>query len=309
MLFAHATFATGCGLRSRRARGWRKRGVIVYIYDRTGSTTWVAALTASKWIPGCSWLGRRRDRDRYDRARVMVWSAMASFVVTRDRRVSWQWTFRSGSSSHAGADAATFAPYARSGRIDPRSGFRKDIVAPTASSRCWRASRSSSGPPPAGCCCSGEPVSGIISTDQLPRRAAIAQRLRCALAAVPSGGNMVKQWAIGLQSLGAHRTRSCWCSSGLDSAIYGLPRSSTRHCRCTSARDPRLQLPARRLCLARDRGRSRKPGERVVTTCTDHRRSLFSKLCPSCSRVVAGLPSRSSCRSSRHRMIIVDVLA
>ena len=44
--------------------GWAQAVVLtVYVYDRTGSPTWVAALGAAKWIPGLL-LGICRRRDR-----------------------------------------------------------------------------------------------------------------------------------------------------------------------------------------------------------------------------------------------------
>src|SRR3954466_7583742 len=76
--------------------GWAQSVVLaVYIYDRTGSPTWLgapragrgiswlAALGAARWIPGLL-LGSVGGviADRYDRAKVMVYSALASFVVT-----------------------------------------------------------------------------------------------------------------------------------------------------------------------------------------------------------------------------------
>ena len=64
--------------------GWAQSVVLtVYIYDRTGSPTWVAALSAARWIPGLLLASVGGViADRYDRAKVMVWSALASFVVT-----------------------------------------------------------------------------------------------------------------------------------------------------------------------------------------------------------------------------------
>ena len=60
--------------------GWAYFSVLVaYVYERSGSTTWVAATTASRWIPGLllSSVGGV-IADRYERTRVMVVSAMLS---------------------------------------------------------------------------------------------------------------------------------------------------------------------------------------------------------------------------------------
>lgn len=56
--------------------------LIVYVYERTGSATWVAATTATRWIPGlllASFGGVVADR--YERTRVMVVSAGVSAVL------------------------------------------------------------------------------------------------------------------------------------------------------------------------------------------------------------------------------------
>ncbi len=63
--------------------GWAFNVVlIVYIYDRTGSPAYIAATTASSWIPrllASSYAGAFADR--YERRRVMMVSALVSAVV------------------------------------------------------------------------------------------------------------------------------------------------------------------------------------------------------------------------------------
>ena len=54
----------------------------VYIFDRTGSTEWLAAAAASRWVTGLlvgSYAGVLADR--YERTRVMLVSALASAAV------------------------------------------------------------------------------------------------------------------------------------------------------------------------------------------------------------------------------------
>ncbi|MEY2424129.1 MAG: hypothetical protein QOI95_4196 [Acidimicrobiaceae bacterium] len=54
--------------------------LIVYVFERTGSTTWIALLTASGWIPRvllASYGGVLADR--YERTRVMIVSALLSY--------------------------------------------------------------------------------------------------------------------------------------------------------------------------------------------------------------------------------------
>lgn len=56
--------------------------LIVYVFERTDSTTWIALLTASRWLPGlltASYGGVLADR--YERTRLMVVSAIVSAIV------------------------------------------------------------------------------------------------------------------------------------------------------------------------------------------------------------------------------------
>jgi hypothetical protein len=56
--------------------------LIVYVYDRTGSTTWIAAATAAGWLPRvlfCSWAGVLADR--FERTRTLLVSALAALVL------------------------------------------------------------------------------------------------------------------------------------------------------------------------------------------------------------------------------------
>lgn len=57
--------------------------VTVYVFERSGSTTWIALVTASGWIPRLllsSYAGVLADK--YERTRVMVLSALGSTVMT-----------------------------------------------------------------------------------------------------------------------------------------------------------------------------------------------------------------------------------
>lgn len=56
--------------------------LVVYVFERTGSPTWIALLTASRWIPSlllASYGGVLADR--YERTRVIVVSALLQFTV------------------------------------------------------------------------------------------------------------------------------------------------------------------------------------------------------------------------------------
>jgi CRP-like cAMP-binding protein/predicted MFS family arabinose efflux permease len=56
--------------------------IIVYVFERTGSTSWIALVTASRWIPAlltASYGGVLADR--YERTRLMITSALLSFTA------------------------------------------------------------------------------------------------------------------------------------------------------------------------------------------------------------------------------------
>lgn len=56
--------------------------LIVWVFDRTHSPTWVAATTASGWVPRLLWSAYAGVlADRYERTAVMVTSALLSFVA------------------------------------------------------------------------------------------------------------------------------------------------------------------------------------------------------------------------------------
>ncbi len=76
-LLASATVIDGLG-------SWAYATVlIVYVFERTGSPTWIALVTASRWIPSlllASYGGVLADR--YERTRVIVVSALLQCLVT-----------------------------------------------------------------------------------------------------------------------------------------------------------------------------------------------------------------------------------
>ncbi|MEY2452317.1 MAG: hypothetical protein QOD92_1891 [Acidimicrobiaceae bacterium] len=56
--------------------------LIVYVFERTGSTGWIALITASRWLPGllmASYGGVLADR--YERTKLMITSALLSYVA------------------------------------------------------------------------------------------------------------------------------------------------------------------------------------------------------------------------------------
>ena len=56
--------------------------LIVYVFERTGSTTWIALLTGSRWLPGLLMAGYGGViADRYERTRVLIMSALLSYFA------------------------------------------------------------------------------------------------------------------------------------------------------------------------------------------------------------------------------------
>ena len=209
--------------------GWAQAVVLaVYVFDRTGSPTWLAALGAARWIPGLL-LGSVGGviADRYDRARVMVCSALASFVVTcaiaalvaADGPV---WVFLiTGALS-----AATFAPYRpAAGALTPEVVSEKDIVAANSLFALLESVTVVIGPATGGLLLlTGRPVTGVIvNAVSFLVAATIAHRLQVhSRGGAEPGGNVLKQWTTGVQTLIAHRTAFMlvlFCA--LDSGIYG----------------------------------------------------------------------------------------
>src|SRR4051794_6166954 len=209
--------------------GWAQSVVLaVYIYDRTGSPTWLAALGAARWIPGLL-LGSVGGviADRYDRAKVMVYSALASFVVTCAIAVFVAsdgpvWVFL----ITAALSATTFAPYRpAAGALTPEVVSEKDIVAANSLFALLESVTIVIGPAIGGLLLlTGKPVTGIlVNAVSFLGAAAVAQRLtvRSRGGAEPRG-NMGKQWLPGVESLKAHPaavTLVLFCA--LDSGIYG----------------------------------------------------------------------------------------
>lgn len=209
--------------------GWAQSVVLaVYIFDRTGSPTWIAALGAARWIPGLL-MGSVAGviADRYDRAKVMVYSALASFVVTCVIAVvvglnGPVWIFIiTGALS-----AVTFSPYRpAAGALTPEVVSEKDIVAANSLFALLESLTVVVGPALGGLLLlTGKPVTGVIlNAVSFLGAAAIAHQLKVrSHGGAEPGGNLAKQWVTGLQTLVAHRaafTLVLFCA--LDSAIYG----------------------------------------------------------------------------------------
>src|SRR4029077_14802930 len=121
---------------------------------------------------------------------------------------------------------AMFAPYRpAAGALTPEVVAEKDIVAANSLFALLESITVVIGPAIGGLLLlTGKPVTGIIvNAASFLGAAAIAHRLTVhSRGGAEPGGNMVKQWVVGLQSLIAHRAAFILVlCCALDSAIYG----------------------------------------------------------------------------------------
>jgi MFS family permease len=200
----------------------------VYVFDRTHSTQWLAAVGASRWITGLvvgSYAGVIADR--FERTRVMVVSAVASavvmamiaIVVSTDGPL-WLLIVLSVVSASA---AAPYRPSA--GALTPEIVGEKELAAANGLFSTLESLTVVLGPAAGGLLLlTGEPVTGvIINAASFLVSAALVLRLRVrARGEASPGENAFVQWLGGLRALGRQRVALVlvlFCA--LDSAIYG----------------------------------------------------------------------------------------
>jgi MFS family permease len=200
----------------------------VYVFDRTHSTQWLAAVGTSRWIVGLligSYAGVIADR--YERTRVMIVSALSSAVVMAVIAIVVGtngpiWTLIALSALSAIA-ASPYRP--ASGALTPEVVGEKDLVAANSLFSTLESLTVVLGPAAGGLLLlTGEPVVGvIINAASFIVAALIVMRLRVtARGSADADGNAFAQWLTGLKALGRERVAMMlvlFCA--LDSAIYG----------------------------------------------------------------------------------------
>ena len=200
----------------------------VYVFDRTHSTQWLAAVGASRWITGLivgSYAGVLADR--FERTRVMVTSALTSAVVMGGIAVVVAadgplWLLIA-LSVLAATVASPYRPAA--GALTPEIVGEKDLAAANGLFSTLESLTVVLGPAAGGLLLlTGEPVSGVlINAASFLVAAAIVLRLRVrAKGDAAAGENAFLQWLAGLRALGRQRVALVlvlFCA--LDSAIYG----------------------------------------------------------------------------------------
>ncbi len=200
----------------------------VYVFDRTHSTQWLAAVAASRWVTGLligSYAGVIADR--YERTKVMATSAFASAAVMAMMAVAvgtngplWLLIALSVLSAVV---ASPYRPAA--GALTPDVVGEKDLVAANSLFSTVESLTVVLGPGAGGLLLlTGEPVIGVVlNAASFVVAAAIVLRLRVkAKGGAEQGGNAFAQWAVGLRALAGQRVAFMlvlFCA--LDSAIYG----------------------------------------------------------------------------------------
>jgi len=200
----------------------------VYVFDRTHSTQWLAAVGTSRWLVGLvvsSYAGVIADR--YERTRVMIVSALSSAavmvvmaaVVAANGPI---WTLIALSAISAIA-AAPYRPAA--GALTPDVVSEKDLVAANSLFSTLESLTVVLGPAVGGLLLlTGDAVIGVIvNAVSFVVAAAIVVRLQVkARGSADADGNAFAQWLVGLRALSRQRVAMMlvlFCA--LDSAIYG----------------------------------------------------------------------------------------
>jgi MFS family permease len=200
----------------------------VYVFDRTHSTQWLAAVGTSRWVVGLligSYAGVLADR--FERTRVMIVSALSSAVVMAVIAVVvgtngpvWSLIVLTALSAIV---ASPYRPAA--GALTPEVVGEKDLVAANSLFSTLESLTVVLGPAAGGLLLlTGEPFIGvIINAASFVIAAGIVVRLRVrAKGSADGDGNAFAQWLVGLQALARERVALMlvlFCA--LDSAIYG----------------------------------------------------------------------------------------
>jgi MFS family permease len=200
----------------------------VYVFDRTHSTQWLAALAASRWAPSlllASYGGVLADR--YQRVTVLVVSALASaglmagmaVVVAAGAPVGWVLVI----SALASVAITPYQPAA--GALTPEVVGERDLAAANSIFSALANLVVVAGPGIGGLLLlTGRPVIGVvINAASFVMAAGVVSRLRVRSRGGGSAeGGTARQWAAGLRALAAQPVALAvilFCA--LDSAVYG----------------------------------------------------------------------------------------
>jgi hypothetical protein len=202
--------------------------ISVYVFDRTHSTQWLAALGICRWGPGlllASYGGVIADR--YERVTVLVISSLASAVLMTGLAVVVATDGPVGLTlAIVALSAVALAPYRpASGALTPEIVGEKDLAAANSIFAALENLVVVVGPGIGGLLLlTGEPVIGVaINAASFAIAAAVVARLRVrSHGGGGAEGNTAQQWMGGLRALAAQPVALAiilFCA--LDSAVYG----------------------------------------------------------------------------------------
>jgi MFS family permease len=202
--------------------------ISVYLFDRTHSTQWLAALGICRWGPGlllASYGGVIADR--YQRVTILIVSALASAAVMAAMAVVVATNAAPGLILVlAAASAVALAPYQpAAGALTPEVVGEKDLAAANSLFSALENLVVVLGPAIGGLLLlTGRPVIGVaINAASFVVAAAVISRLRVrSRGGADSEDSAVQQWKAGLSALTAQPVAVAvvlFCA--LDSAVYG----------------------------------------------------------------------------------------
>src|SRR5580698_7021226 len=202
--------------------------ISVYLFDRTHSTEWLAALGICRWGPGlllASYGGVIADR--YERVTILIVSALASAAVMAAMAVVVATNAAPGLILVlAAASAVALAPYQpAAGALTPEVVGEKDLAAANSLFSALENLVVVLGPGLGGLLLlTGRPVIGVaINAASFVAAAAVVSRLRVrSRGGANSEDSAVQQWKAGVSALVAQPVAVAvilFCA--LDSAVYG----------------------------------------------------------------------------------------
>ena len=200
----------------------------VDVYERTHSTVWLAALSATRWTIGLLLSGYAGVvADRFERTRVMLVSALSSGVVMSGIAVAVGlrtpvWTLLV-LTAIAAVVASPYKPAA--GALTPEVVAAKDLAAANALLATLESLVVVVGPAIGGLLLlTGSTVTGVIlNAASYFFAAAIIVRLRVrSHGDVEPGQGVVTQWLVGFRALASHQVALALVAfCALDSMVYG----------------------------------------------------------------------------------------
>jgi MFS family permease len=201
--------------------------ISVYIFDRTHSTQWLAAVGVCRWLPGlllASYGGVIADR--YERTAVLIVSSLVSAVLMAGMAVVVAADGPLGLIlALVALSAVALAPYRpAAGALTPEIVGEKDLAAANAIFSALENLVVVIGPGIGGLLLlTGQPVIGVaVNAASFAIAAGVIARLRVRSRGGATDGNALQQWVAGLKALGAQPVALAiilFCA--LDSAVYG----------------------------------------------------------------------------------------